>query len=42
MDTQFGIKMGELNICYLALDKHINDGYGDQVALIYDSPLPKQ
>lgn len=30
---------GELNICYLALDKHIQDGYGDQVALIYDSPV---
>lgn len=32
-------KDGELNICYLALDKHIQDGYGDQVALIYDSPV---
>jgi propionyl-CoA synthetase len=30
---------GELNICYLALDKHINDGHGDQVAFIYDSPV---
>jgi propionyl-CoA synthetase len=30
---------GELNICYLALDKHIQDGHGDQVALIYDSPV---
>lgn len=30
---------GELNICYLALDKHINDGHGEQVALIYDSPV---
>ncbi|MFT4973743.1 MAG: propionyl-CoA synthetase [Saprospiraceae bacterium] len=30
---------GELNMCYLALDKHIQDGYGDQVALIYDSPV---
>ncbi|HAI80385.1 MAG TPA: propionyl-CoA synthetase, partial [Chryseobacterium sp.] len=30
---------GELNTCYLALDKHINDGFGDQVALIYDSPV---
>jgi propionyl-CoA synthetase len=27
-------KEGELNICYLALDKHIQDGYGDQVANI--------
>jgi propionyl-CoA synthetase len=32
-------KDGELNICYLALDKHIQDGYGDQLALIYDSPV---
>ena len=28
---------GELNACYLAIDKHIEDGYGDQVAYIYDS-----
>jgi propionyl-CoA synthetase len=32
-------KDGELNICYLALDKHIQDGFGDQIALIYDSPV---
>ena len=32
-------KDGELNICYLALDKHIQDGRGDQVAFIYDSPV---
>lgn len=32
-------KDGELNICYLALDKHIQDGYGDQIAFIYDSPI---
>ena len=30
---------GELNACYLAIDKHIEDGYGDQVAYIYDSPV---
>lgn len=30
---------GELNICYLAIDKHINDGFGDQVAMIFDSPV---
>jgi propionyl-CoA synthetase len=30
---------GELNACYLALDKHIQDGYGDQTAIIYDSPV---
>lgn len=32
-------KDGELNICYLTLDKHIQDGYGDQIAFIYDSPV---
>lgn len=32
-------KDGELNICYLALDKHIQDGFGDNVAIIYDSPV---
>ena len=30
---------GELNLCYLALDKHIQDGFGDQNAIIYDSPV---
>jgi len=30
---------GELNVCYLALDKHIQDGFGDNIALIYDSPV---
>lgn len=30
---------GELNACYLALDKHIEDGYGEQIAIIYDSPV---
>jgi propionyl-CoA synthetase len=30
---------GDLNACYLALDKHIQDGYGDQIAIIYDSPV---
>ena len=30
---------GELNICYLAIDKHIQDGFGDQTAIIYDSPV---
>lgn len=30
---------GELNMCYLAIDKHIEDGYGDQVAIIFDSPV---
>lgn len=30
---------GELNTCYLALDRHVNKGRGEQVALIYDSPV---
>lgn len=30
---------GSLNACYLALDKHIEDGFGDQTAIIYDSPV---
>ena len=32
-------KDGELNICYLALDKHVQDGFGNNVAIIYDSPV---
>ena len=30
---------GELNTCYNALDLHIEQGRGDQLALIYDSPV---
>jgi propionyl-CoA synthetase len=30
---------GELNACFLALDKHIEDGFGDNIAIIYDSPV---
>jgi len=30
---------GELNTCYLAVDKHVEEGRGDQIALIYDSPV---
>ncbi|WP_370277166.1 AMP-binding protein [Pontibacterium sp.] len=29
---------GELNSCYLALDYHVENGRGEQVALYYDSP----
>jgi propionyl-CoA synthetase len=32
-------KDGELNICHLALDHHIENGNGDQTAFIYDSPV---
>ncbi|WP_413110414.1 propionyl-CoA synthetase [Thaumasiovibrio sp. DFM-14] len=30
---------GELNTAHLALDYHVENGRGDQVALIYDSPV---
>ena len=30
---------GETNTCYNALDFHIDNGRGDQAALIYDSPV---
>jgi propionyl-CoA synthetase len=30
---------GTLNTCFNALDRHVNDGRGDQTALIYDSPV---
>ena len=30
---------GELNTCANALDRHVEDGRGDQAALIYDSPV---
>ena len=32
---------GKLNTAYLALDVHIEEGRGDQLALIYDSPAAK-
>lgn len=38
-DYPIWYKDGELNICYLALDKHIQDGFGEQTAIIYDSPV---
>lgn len=30
---------GVVNACYLCVDKHVQDGYGDDVAIIYDSPV---
>lgn len=30
---------GKLNLSYLCIDKHIKDGFGEQNALIYDSPV---
>lgn len=32
-------KDGKLNACYLALDQHIEQGFGDDIAIIYDSPV---
>ena len=30
---------GELSTCYNAVDRHVDEGRGDQLALIYDSPV---
>ncbi len=30
---------GELNTCYNCLDRHVENGRGEQAALIYDSPV---
>ncbi|XP_041594770.1 acyl-CoA synthetase short-chain family member 3, mitochondrial isoform X2 [Vulpes vulpes] len=30
---------GMLNICYNAIDRHIENGQGDKIAIIYDSPV---
>ncbi|MGC8462658.1 MAG: propionyl-CoA synthetase [Acidimicrobiales bacterium] len=30
---------GELNTCFNAVDRHVRDGRGDQLALVYDSPV---
>lgn len=30
---------GQLNLSYLCIDKHVEDGFGDQNAIIYDSPV---
>src|SRR6187397_2782200 len=30
---------GRLNTCHNALDRHVDAGYGDRLALIYDSPV---
>ncbi|MEM7563736.1 MAG: propionyl-CoA synthetase [Pseudomonadota bacterium] len=38
-DIQRWFADGELNTSYLTLDFHINQGRGDQTALIYDSPV---
>ncbi len=33
---------GELNTCYNALDRHVENGRAGQTALIYDSPVTKR
>ncbi|KAJ2500546.1 hypothetical protein GGI11_007865, partial [Coemansia sp. RSA 2049] len=30
---------GKLNVCYNAVDRHVLSGRGDQIAVIYDSPV---
>ena len=30
---------GKLNTCYNAVDRHVEAGFGDQLALVYDSPV---
>ncbi|MDR3272076.1 MAG: acetate--CoA ligase [Flavobacteriaceae bacterium] len=32
-------KDGWVNMSYLCIDKHIEDGYGDETAIIYESPV---
>lgn len=33
---------GKLNMCYLCIDKHIEEGFGEQTAIVYDSPVTGQ
>lgn len=33
---------GKLNMCYLCIDKHIEEGFGEQIAIVYDSPVTGQ
>ena len=30
---------GKMNTCYNAIDRHVENGKGDQIAIIYDSPV---
>ena len=30
---------GKLNLSYLCIDEHIEDGFGSQTAIVYDSPV---
>ncbi|MFQ3208150.1 MAG: propionyl-CoA synthetase, partial [Glaciecola sp.] len=42
-DDENGIKRwfadAQMNTCYMALDHHVAQGRGEQIALIYDSPV---
>lgn len=33
---------GEMNTCYNAVDRHVNEGRGEDVAIIFDSPVTSQ
>jgi len=33
---------GKLNMCYLCIDKHIENDFGEQIAIVYDSPVTNQ
>jgi len=33
---------GKLNMSYLCIDKHIEDGFAEEIAIIYDSPVTNQ
>ena len=33
---------GKLNMSYLCIDKHIEEGFGEEIAIIYDSPVTNQ
>ena len=30
---------GELSLCYNAVDRHVDEGWGEQAALVWDSPI---
>ena len=30
---------GQLSLCYNAVNRHVDEGYGEQTALIWDSPI---
>lgn len=38
-ETNRWFEDGETNLSYLCVDQHVEEGYGDQTAIIYDSPV---